>query len=253
LKGVLVGNGVTDDAYDNYSYLTQAYWKGLYSPALHTELVNNDCMTKETAKCAELRGEMSEEIGNVDIYNLYERCYEGVSSFHPMQKFVGSVPPCVDAAALTKYLNLDEVRTAIHAGSYDLCGPWMICSDKLDYTKLYETVVPAYYTLATNYRCLFYTGDADGAVPYQGSLQWINQFEQNQPPKQAWVEWTTKDQVSGYYSVWDNPYPYTFTTVHGAGHMVAQDKPAHAYHMYAGFLDGNWPPQQGKSASKRRP
>jgi len=255
IKGVLVGNGVTDESYDEFSYLTQAYWKGLYSPHLHDELVQNGCLTNYSAKCLELRGEMTDQIGNVDIYNLIELCYQGPASYHPLQQLDGSVPPCVDAEALTKYLNLDEVRQAIHAGSYDLCGPWMICSDKLHYTKLYNTVVPAYYTLTANYSCLFYSGDVDGAVPYQGSMQWINQFEENLPPQEGWAAWSVDNEIAGYYSRWEKPYPYIFTTVHGAGHMVAQDKPKHAFHMFSGFLDGSWPPknQAPKQNKPRRP
>jgi len=252
LKGILVGNGVTNEAYDEFSYLTQAYWKGLYSPHLHDELVANGCMTNVSAKCAELRLEMSNQIGNVDIYNLIERCYSGPASYHPLQSLEGSTPPCVDADALTKYLNLDEVRKAIHAAPYEQIGPWMICSDKLRYTKIYNNVVPAYITLSTNYRCLFYSGDVDGAVPYQGSMQWINDLEEGQAPREGWSKWMVDGQLAGYYSVWDRPYPFTFTTVHAAGHMVAQDKPAYAYRMFSGFLDKTWPPHFKRNDEKRQ-
>lgn len=51
-----------------------------------------------------------------------------------------------------------------------------------------------------------------------------------------WRTWHTSDgQVGGYVTEYIG---LTFTTIRGSGHMVPQDKPMAAYHMFENFLNG---------------
>ena len=157
-------------------------------------------------------------------------------------------PPCINSAAATTYLNLASVRQAIHALPATQIGAWEICSDKVNYKKLYTSVLDAYAVLCANYRVLVYSGDVDGAVPYLGTIQWIRDFENGATPLVDWKAWTQVDgvasyatsteQVAGYVTKYSN---LNFVTVRGAGHMVPQYKPAEGFAMFAGFLAGTFP------------
>lgn len=74
------------------------------------------------------------------------------------------------------------MRAAIHALPISKIGRWAICSNKVQYHKLYNSVLGAYQVLTANYRVLFYTGDVDGSVPYVGSMQWLATLENNSKP-----------------------------------------------------------------------
>jgi len=258
LKGILVGNGVTDEQYDAYSFYQFAYNHALYSPNLYNQMVAGGCLVSTAPlSCLPLYIQMQEQIGNVNIYDIYKGCYEqsGLATkehnYSPLRdsRLLGSRldPPCINNAAATQYLNLPQTRAAVHAMSADLIGPWEICSDKVQYKKLYPSVVGAYEVLAQHYRILVYSGDSDGAVPYVGTLEWIRAFEQGKTPLKDWVSWTQvggvaqynpDGQVAGYVTQYDN---LNFITIKGAGHMVPQYKPVEAFAFFSGFLAGSFP------------
>ena len=246
LKGILVGNGVTDETFDGVSYLQFAYNHALYSPNLYSKLLAGGCLVANAPpSCDKLLIQMYNDIGNVNQYDIYGTCYQGPFfeyNYHPLLKGVGESPPCINSLALTEYTNSPAVRAALHALPASQIGPWMICSDKVHYKKLYPSVLYAYQTLTQNYRVLVYSGDTDGAVPYVGTIEWIQTLQGDSTPVADWVAWELETQLAGYYTVYDAPYPLNFVTVKGAGHMVPQYKPPQAYKMYSGFLAGTFPP-----------
>ena len=81
---------------------------------------------------------------------------------------------------------------------------------------------------------LHFTGDIDGAVPSTGTYDWI-QF-MNVTSKQDLRPYMYEDHVAGYVQEWDG---LTYATVHGAGHMVPQDKPPEAYYLITNWIKGN--------------
>jgi len=253
LKGILVGNGVTDEEFDATSFPVFAFNHGLYSPNLHAELEANNCLTssiqaRKAEGCNQLLLQMYQEIGNVNIYDIYKSCYNGPDflSYSPLQLASNAVlaeVPCINSVAATNYLNNDTVRSAIHALPTSDIGRWEICSNKVIYQKLYSSVLPAYETLTKNYRVLFYTGDVDGSVPYYGSMEWLAKLEGNTTPEMDWKAWYANKQVAGYATIYKAPYPITFTTIKGSGHMVPQFKPMQAFEMFSTFLDNEFPPK----------
>ena len=261
LKGILVGNGVTDETYDATSFTQFAYNHGLYSPTLYQQIVNDGCLDGPVSiQCDKLLLQMHEQVGNVNIYDIYKGCYESSgslseSSYSPLKfKFsgrnqnVGEDPPCINNAAATQYLNLPQTRTAIHALPQSAIGPWEICSDKVVYNKLYPSVLGAYEVLTQHYRVLVYSGDSDGAVPYVGTVEWIQSFESGNTPSKDWIAWSVISdgvagydptaQVAGYATVYDN---LNFITIKGAGHMVPQYKPREAFAFFSSFLAKSFP------------
>lgn len=73
---------------------------------------------------------------------------------------------------------------------------------------------------------LKFSGDTDGAVPTLGTLKWIEEL--NWAITKEWRPFFVNEQLAGYIE--EREGDFTFLTVHGAGHMVPQDKREEAYH-----------------------
>merc|ERR1712178_413776 len=83
------------------------------------------------------------------------------------------------------------------------------------------------------YKMLKFSGDVDGAVPTAGTRHWIEAT--NWEITEASREWKTDGAFVGLIEVRDDFY---FATVHGAGHMVPQFRPAQGYHLAMNFVHG---------------
>jgi serine carboxypeptidase-like clade 2 len=82
---------------------------------------------------------------------------------------------------------------------------------------------------------LKFSGDTDGAVPLTGTLNWIHSL--NRKVLEEWRPYFTDDkQLGGYVEIYDG---LTLGTVHGAGHMAPQWKPAATYHLIFNWLKGS--------------
>ena len=86
------------------------------------------------------------------------------------------------------------------------------------------------------YKILKYSGDTDGVVPTYGTQQWIAQLvnDTNLTTIEDWSPWTVGGQIGGYVTKYDKNF--TFTTVHGAGHMVPQWQRQRAYHAIFNWI-----------------
>ena len=84
---------------------------------------------------------------------------------------------------------------------------------------------------------LKFSGDVDGAVPTTGTLGWIRSM--NRTVLEKWRPYfvdTNKTMLGGFLEVYDG---LTLGTVHGAGHMAPQFKPAETYHLIFNWLKGD--------------
>lgn len=143
--------------------------------------------------------------------------------------------PCVDSTKGESYLNLPEVKSAIHvkSGIY-----WTICTDQIDYNSNTQSVIPIYKELIKNkIRILVYSGNTDASVPFVGSQKWTSSLQL--PRKSLWREWLVDQadgsQIAGYVTEYSG---LTFATIKGAGHMVPQFRPIPAFYMFKKFING---------------
>lgn len=83
-------------------------------------------------------------------------------------------------------------------------------------------------------RMLKFSGNLDASVPSQGSINWIEELGREilEPMRPYHVN----GHVGGFITEYDG---LTFATVHGAGHMVPEDKPAEAYHLVFNWIKQN--------------
>jgi len=150
----------------------------------------------------------------------------------------GVAVPCMDSRLAHSWLNLPETRVSLHAAPAATAGEWAICSDEIEYTHDYGSMLPVHAELnERGLRALVYSGDHDLSVPHTGSERWTRDWSSagGPPLLEEWRAWMVNDQVAGYVRHYEK---LTYATVKGAGHTVPQYKPVESLAMLTRFLHG---------------
>ncbi|KAG9473746.1 hypothetical protein GDO78_004184 [Eleutherodactylus coqui] len=167
LKGLAIGNGVTDYTINHYSLIYFAYYHGLFDTKFWSHLEDACC---ETAVCNFLDSpglfcnlairlaHFKTRNSKLNIYNLYQPCVEGepgeirdygdhIKAYHPgtlsiqshsefskrlkdasrFNKPISMSVPCVNDTDLSTYLNNPDVRSALHIPQS--LPQWEICNE----------------------------------------------------------------------------------------------------------------------------
>lgn len=140
---------------------------------------------------------------------------------------------CIDSTAVTKYLNREDVRAALHIPAS--VQAWTVCSGDVsgNYTTIYDDMAPQFEDFLSNYTVLLYNGDTDIVCPLNSAADFVSQLNLNVTSKRR--TWLYNNQVAGFV---DERGPLTLLTVKGSGHMVPQWRPAQAFQMITNFLAG---------------
>jgi serine carboxypeptidase-like clade 1 len=247
LKGILVGNGVTDPVADSdmIALFPFLYGHGIFS-TLTWQQIQLYCNDTNNIHCQNALADVFNQMQDINIYDIYAQCYHQrpllkqsaawklLSRFSYDKKRTTTVNvPCIDTDKATAYLNSPSVQKAIHVRSI----PWSICTDKINYIPDIPTMLPYYqFLLQNNIRVLVYSGDCDAAVPYTGTEYWTSHLG-GVEVKEKWRQWRydSNQQVGGYVTTY-SPGPLFFATVKGAGHMVPQTMPQSAYELFERFI-----------------
>lgn len=270
LKGILVGNGVTDWNIDTEpAFMDFAYDHALYSYEKRQNYIKFCSADKTTATCRSIIADIESGLDGINIYDIYRNCYppesvslkgtNGQKAFNytpwlfknPFAKnppihqesfrFLGEsnvstkdTPPCADGKGDLTWYNRADVKKALHVVS---TITWDLCSEEIGnnynvgtkgsffiYPKLIEKKLKIWK----------YSGDTDGAVPFNGTRQWIKNL--NRALLKPTRNWRINNLIiAGFVEEYDG---ITFITVKGTGHMVPQWKRAEAFHMFQSFLKG---------------
>lgn len=246
LKGILVGNGATDWEYDCApATYNMAFTHAITSLTMASEWYGNKCSVSNgignnllghpkellaSSKTSDVCNTISNEVGklmtDINPYNLYAKCEQTSGK-------LGQEIPCLDYSYLTEWFNKAEVKEALHIS--DKANFWTVCSTNVTetYQRGAKGSIWAYPTLIeAGIKAWFYSGDADLAVPYVGSENWLDAHFNT---SNKWRSWKVDGQVGGYTKQYAG---VNFVTVKGAGHMVPQDKPAQAFHIVQQYLNG---------------
>jgi len=252
LKGILVGNGLTDNNIDLNSPIDTFAYHGLISLSLYNQLQSvcqGNYIDNNSDQCNQLVQEANTMIGAIDPYDIYAPVCEE-SGPHTSRKLhlferVGRVgahafDPCIDLH-LTEYLNLASVRSAIHADA--AAGHWDECSGKINYNFSMSgapSMIPLYENFIQNakLRILIYSGDVDAVVPFLGTVRWIETL--SLPVKSDFVQWLLPNkQVGGYWKDYTvTSGSFTYLSIRDAGHMVPFFKPESAFTFFSRFIRG---------------
>ena len=269
LKGILIGNGVSDWNVDTTpAYIHMAYDFGLYSPEIAQNL--ETCATDpSSASCIAGQIEFSNATTGINIYNIYGKCpptnssktaynytpwvgnYEKYMEIQKAKKEFNSKtsntiktqkaslkmnPPCVVTTNADTYLNRADVKKALHV---DPSITWTICSGLVSSLYTRDKEHGSYYLMPrlinSGLRILIFSGDTDGAVSFYGTKQWISNLKLD--VLKPWRSWKVdEERISGYITQYRG---LDFVTVRGAGHMVPQYKRPEATHMFESWINGN--------------
>jgi len=271
LKGILVGNGVTDWREQSEAIYDFAFTHALHSIETRDKYVKY-CKTEfDEAPCNVIKADIQHLLEGVNLYDIYKMCYSEnnskvnkdnveveklrdlksntISYSFPYTPWlfrnikekgnntnnnVGLTPPCIDGKGANYFFNRADVKTALHVKTDIVFG---ICSEEVgrDYTSDYNRGSLYLYPKLINakLRILIFSGDTDGAVPTNGTLNWITNF--NLPVLKPWRSWFVNKEVAGYTA---NYQGLDFVSVKGVGHMVPEWARPQALHMFTNYLLG---------------
>jgi carboxypeptidase C (cathepsin A) len=272
LKGIAVGNGCIgfaaghcgNDPTGVNDYHDIQIWRGhgLVSEPLYDAIMGNCTWTNESPQCNSLLQQAANDIGNIDVYFLYNTCNDpaaprlrapvGNSLLGRALKaaMARAQAAGLDADAncfgsgptLEQYFNTPAVKTAFHVApaiTWELCSGNGTFGYNPNIADERKTVYPDLVNSA-KINVLIYNGEADLCVPYTDNEWWTRTFAQAQglAVTSRWQPWNydgdTGATVGGYVTKYANKF--SFATVRDAGHMVPEMRPAAAFSMMKTFI-----------------
>ncbi|TYH75944.1 hypothetical protein ES332_D04G051200v1 [Gossypium tomentosum] len=251
LKGIMVGNAVTDNYYDNLGTVTYWWSHAMISDKTYQQLINT-CdfrRQKESNECESLYSyAMDQEFGNIDQYNIYAPpCNNSDGNRftrhsmrlphrpHSIFRQLSGYDPCTEKYAEI-YYNRPDVQKALHANTTGIRYKWTACSEVLNrnWNDTDGSVLPIYKEIiAGGLRVWVFSGDVDSVVPVTATRYSLAQLKLS--TKIPWYPWYVKKHVGGWTEVYEG---LTFATVRGAGHEVPLFKPRAALQLFKSFLSG---------------
>ncbi|KAJ8751067.1 hypothetical protein K2173_016248 [Erythroxylum novogranatense] len=249
IKGLLVGNGVTDNYYDSIGTVTYWWTHSMISDKTYREILKN-CNFKEekaTQKCDDtVYYAMNHEFGHIDQYSIYTpSCIQLPNSTVRMKntllrRRVSGYEPCTENYA-EKYYNRPDVQKAMHANATGITYKWTACSEVLikNWKDSESSMLPTYKKLiAAGLRIWVFSGDTDSVVPVTATRFSLSHLSLT--IKTRWYPWYSGNQVGGWTEVYDG---LTFAIVRGAGHEVPLFQPRRAFILFRSFLAGKQLPK----------
>ena len=162
---------------------------------------------------------------------------------------VGESVPCINSVKGTKYLNLPEVRRALHVDVSP--NTWAICGGvNYEDDGVFKSMLAVHREILAMQRegrikhapkILVYNGDVDPGCNYLWAEASVAKFGLS--VYKPWKPWVYKDalvgeQLGGFVTTYGPAANVTFATVHGAGHMSPQWRPEAVQTMLSRFLSG---------------
>jgi hypothetical protein len=150
----------------------------------------------------------------------------------------------VDSLGIDTFLTDRSNRKAL--GIPETVMEYSMCNDNDDFGYdrsltgsywVYKDLVPL-----NKYKIVIYSGDSDPAVPYSGTIFWVNKLRQDLklPTEQYWRPWftnpTSGKQNSG--NVWTLANNFRLVTFKGVGHMAPQWNNEGGFKMINSLLHG---------------
>ncbi|PIN06130.1 Serine carboxypeptidases (lysosomal cathepsin A) [Handroanthus impetiginosus] len=234
LKGVAIGNAWIDDKAMGLGFFDHIWTHALNSDETHRDIFEFCDFVNDTAsdKCHSAIQESNNEIGEIDIDNIYAPICLKPELKNGSNGSVDFFDPC-SYVYVEYYLNTAEVQNALHVKptTWNSCRffPW---------TDWQSSLLPTIENLiASGMRVWLYSGDIDANVPVTATRYAINSLKL--PIETSWRPWYLDNEVGGYVVGYKG---LAFVTVRGAGHLVPSYQPQRALTMISSFLQGVLPP-----------
>ncbi|BAS81347.1 serine carboxypeptidase 24 isoform X2 [Oryza sativa Japonica Group] len=255
LKGILVGNGVTDNYYDNIGTVTYWWTHAMISDTTYKAIMSSCNFTSANVSrlCNRAMSyAMNHEFGDIDQYSIYTPSCAAAAAANATGRRRGKAAvlrfkdtflrrrsfgydPCTETYA-EKYYNRPDVQKAMHANITGIPYRWTACSDVLIKTWRDSefSMLPTYKLLMkAGLRIWVFSGDTDSVVPVTATRFALSHL--GLKTKIRWYPWYSAGQVGGWSEVYEG---LTFASVRGAGHEVPLFQPRRAFRMFQSFLAG---------------
>nr|AFK43035.1 unknown [Medicago truncatula] len=241
-KGIMVGNGVTDDYHDYVG--TFEYWwtHGLISDSTYRILriaCDFGSSLHPSVQCFQALRVAVAEQGNIDPYSIYTppcnntaSLRSGLNGRYPWMS--RAYDPCTERHS-DVYFNCPEVQKALHANVTGIPYIWKTCSDIVGnyWTDSPLSMLPIYHELINaGLRIWVFSGDTDSVVPLTATRYSIDALKL--PTIINWYPWYDSGKVGGWSQVYKG---LTLVTIRGAGHEVPLHKPREAFILFRSFLE----------------
>lgn len=242
LKGIGIGNGLTDPIHQYSMYPEYAHNNG-YNQLLGTWSYN---MMKSAIKpCLGLikeceRGSKATCVLAMEVCNVVAMLpiqLRGLNVYD-VRKTCDNPPLCYDFSDVSAFVNRPEIRRALGVQPSD--REWQECNMLVnimfmtDFLQTYASNVTS--LLNGGLRVLIYAGQADYICNWLGNKEWINMLGWNGKEefnKAGQHDWIMNDKSVGTIQNYKN---LTFISIKDAGHMVPLDQPEIAQYLLNSFL-----------------
>lgn len=252
LKGLAIGNGLTNPAIQYGAYPEFAFQHGLID-----EMSKNEMMSIYPA--------CKYALETCDTYSIAIECYVAVqfcqaTMFSPIlvenpdinvydfrKTCEGDL--CYDFSLLEEYLNQDHVKEMFGVQKnmvWEECNMQVHEDMMADWGHRFDIELPE--MMEAGVRVMIYAGDKDIICNELGNRQWVDALQWK--GSEAWK--TAKNAVWRLDSGEDAGIvkevgPLSFVSVKGAGHMVPMDQPKAALEMITKFLNDQKLSKQSES------
>ena len=238
-------------------------WRGhgLISETIYDACLKTCVWDNESAECSDNLQKAANEIGDIDVYYLYNTCSDPAITRRapvPSRSMLARVqaaraarglpalkggldPNCFGTGpTLEAWSNQPEVKAALHVNT-DI--DWALCSNNgtFQYSPdISDERAVIYPTLTekAGYQVLVFNGEADLCVPYTDNEWWTRTM--NYTTERAWHAWSVQGEEGPYVGGYAIKYAnnFTFATVRGAGHMVSETRPEAGYALFEKHVTG---------------
>eukprot|EP00435_Cladocopium_sp_Y103_P051671 s423_g16.t1 len=258
-KGMMVGNPLTYMPYRDYGFFGTAWGHQLLPKPLWDSYIKHDCAklknpdAQTPMECYSITSTMHQILSGLDPYALdFPTCAGGGAATGQQERLAilrmiaratnsteVVYQPCSEDLT-THYLNLKEVKEAIHARDFT----WQLCSGEVNYRynphDTHAPMMPYWKFLIeqASLNLMIFSGDDDSICATLGSQQFVWELGYETTEDKNWAPWKVDDQIAGYHSEFKVPAGgrFAFVTVHGAGHMVPSTQPKRALACLEHFL-----------------
>jgi len=241
LKGLAVGNGLTDPKVQYQHYAEMAYHNSHDIKTVPEKVYKT--MEKATPACVEMINKCTSSQGNKFFCQVAENfCSMSLVApftatglnMYDIRKKCNKGELCYDFDRITKFMNKPSTRQALHIS--DKSGEWKTCSKHVfnQFTTDMMRDVSSYVSelVDNNIAALIYAGDTDYICNYIGNKAWTVDLKwkhQEQFKASKAYEWKKQGLAKSYKGL-------TFLQVYDAGHMVPHDQPEVALEMITDFV-----------------
>ncbi|XP_046573544.1 probable serine carboxypeptidase CPVL [Haliotis rubra] len=237
LKGLFIGGAFTDPISMIPAYADYLFNVGLFDENEKQYFQGQMGKITELVKAKKLKNAM----------DIFSAALLGKGFFYNATGYIAhenilEVQGPADMNYYVSYVDLPEVRRAIHVGNVSYSEPSNLVFEKL-YSDFLDSVRPWFVTLLNSgkYKVLLFNGQLDIIVcsptteaMLDSMTEWKDQAAYKQATKHIWRVSPTDKDVAGYVRAVGN---FTQVIVREAGHIVAFNQPDRAYDMLQRYIE----------------